>query len=135
MHGDRRLRLEHHVIEVGTAIDRLADEWEQSRATITDDARHIRAVSHVQQLMASASEALCRMENDWRWSVPKHQPRRQYAKMPLYCIAECIAAYRFRMQIIARINALFSQRALAERYGVSKRTIEGYCEGRTGIKR
>jgi transposase len=47
-------------------------------------------------------------------------------------VPELIAAGDFRQRMIDRLNAMFSQKALADRYGVSKRTVEGWYQGRTG---
>lgn len=48
-------------------------------------------------------------------------------------IKELIAAYYFREMMIKELNALFSQRAMAARYHVSKRTIEDWCTMRRNM--
>lgn len=47
--------------------------------------------------------------------------------------AECLSACYFRKEIIEKLEP-FTQRALAERYGVSKRTVEEVCQRRRGVR-
>jgi hypothetical protein len=132
--ADRRRSLDEHITLVGTAIDRLAEEWEDSRESVADEQKHVRAGARIQRLMDEVYKEIARLEDYWRWSTPSKDRRKDYRVMRHWWVPECIAAYRFRMQVIARINAMFAQRTLAERYGVSKRTVEDHCEGRRLIK-
>jgi hypothetical protein len=133
--ADRRRSLDEHITLVGTAIDRLAEEWEDSRGMLTDEHKHVKASSRMQRLMDDVYREIADMEGYWRLSAPdKDRRRKEYIRFRHWWVAECIAAYRFRMQVISRINSMFAQRVLAARYGVSKRCVEDHCEGRRGIK-
>lgn len=76
--------------------------------------------------MRDVLDALDRLETLWDdGPLPSRRLTKTFHPMHL---KECRDAFFFRVDVIARLNRMFTQAALAERYGMSKRAVEEACE-------
>jgi aminoglycoside phosphotransferase (APT) family kinase protein len=126
------VRFEKYADEVSDAIDRLEEVWQDVTSEANTPTGHRNRVKRVSIAMGNVLAALQKLDDFWQQSKPSQKPENAAKRMSWASVPELIAAGDFRQRMIDRLNAMFSQKALADRYGVSKRTVEGWYQGRTG---
>lgn len=80
----------------------------------------------VEGKMRAVLDALADLEREW--SHGPMPPARVSRVFHPEHVKECRDVFFFRLGVVDRLNALFAQKSLARRYGMSKRAVEDVCE-------
>lgn len=86
----------------------------------------------IDQRMRDVLDSIDALEREWKAGpTPPCRVGRNFHESHA---KECLEAFFFRIGLIERLNGMFKQKALAMRYGMSKRAVEELCEFHTRVK-